>query len=68
MIQRIQHPVYSPDRAPSDFFLFNSIKRKLTEEDISDWQRLKGEIIHISNEMGQEIFIAVFETWINRLE
>jgi hypothetical protein len=40
-IQRITHPAYSPDLAPSDFFLFGSVKRKLTEYDIPGRQCLR---------------------------
>jgi hypothetical protein len=67
-IQRIFHPAYSPDLAPSDFFLFGRLKRKLTEYEISDRQRLESAIIYIFDGIGQKTFIAVFETWINRLE
>jgi hypothetical protein len=35
-IQRIPHPAYSPDVAPYDFFLFGSIKPKLTGANIPD--------------------------------
>jgi hypothetical protein len=40
-IQRIPHPIYNPDLAPRDFFLFGSTKRQLTQYDIPDRQTLK---------------------------
>jgi hypothetical protein len=43
-IRRIPHPAYSPDLAPSDFFLFDHIKRKLTEYDIPKRPSLKSAI------------------------
>jgi hypothetical protein len=67
-IQRIPRLADSPDLAPSDLFLFGDTKRKPTEHDIPDRQSLTGAIIHISNEIGQKTLMAVFETWINRLE
>jgi hypothetical protein len=67
-IQRISHPDYSPDLAPSDFFLFGCIKQKLTENNIPDRQSLKNAIAQIFDETKQETLRAVFETWINRLE
>jgi hypothetical protein len=68
MIQRIPHRAYSPDLARSGFFLFSYIKRKLTEDDITDDQSSKSAITHVFDEIGQEALVAVFETWINRLE
>jgi hypothetical protein len=67
-IQRIPHPAYSPDVAPNDFFLFGYIKRKLTEYNIHDRQSLQSAIADIFDEIGQKTLMAVFETWINRLE
>jgi hypothetical protein len=67
-IQRTPHPTYSPDLAPSDFFLFGYIKRELTEYHIPDRESLKSAITHILDEIGQETLITVFETWISRFE
>jgi hypothetical protein len=67
-IQRILHPAYSPDFAPSDFFLFGYLKRKLTEYDIPDRQNLTSVITQIFDEIGPETVMAVFETWITMLE
>jgi hypothetical protein len=54
--------------APCAFFRFGHIKRKLTEYNIPDRHSLQKAITHICDEIGQETLIAVFETWINRLE
>jgi hypothetical protein len=54
--------------APSDSFLFGFIKEKFIEYDIADGQSLNRAITHICDEIGQETLIAVFETWVNRLE
>jgi hypothetical protein len=67
-IQRIPHPAYNPDFAQFDFFPCDSIKRKLIDYDVLNRQSLKCAITHIFDEIGTEIFTAVFETWINRLE
>jgi hypothetical protein len=47
-IQRMLHPAYGPDLAPSDLFLFGCVKRKLAEYDIPDRHSLKSAITHIS--------------------
>jgi histone-lysine N-methyltransferase SETMAR len=67
-INRIPHPSYSPDIAPSDFFRFDYVKEKLTEYDIPDRERLKFAITHIFSQIGQETLITVFGTWIKRLK
>jgi hypothetical protein len=67
-IQRIPHPACSPDLPPNEFFLFEHIKRILTEYDIPGRQNLKSAITSIFHETGQRTIIAVFETWVNRLE
>jgi hypothetical protein len=61
-IQQILHPAYSPDFAPSDFFLFGHIKRKLPECDIPTQQNVESAITHIVDEIGQETLIDVFKT------
>jgi hypothetical protein len=58
-IQRIPHPADSPDLAPSTFFLFGYIKRKLTEYGIPDLQSLKSAITHNFDEIGREILITL---------
>jgi hypothetical protein len=50
------------------FFLFEYIRRKLAEYEVPDGQSLKSAITLIFDEIEQEILIAVFEPWINRLE
>jgi hypothetical protein len=67
-IRRIPQPSYSPDIAPSDFFLFGYLKEKLIEYDIPDQERLKLAITHIFSVIGQETLITFFGTWIERLK
>jgi hypothetical protein len=61
-------PTYSPDLAPSDFFLFGYLKQKLQGVHILDREKLKSEIIRIFGEIGPDVLISVFENWIKRLE
>jgi histone-lysine N-methyltransferase SETMAR len=66
--KRFPHPPYSPDLAPSDFFLFGYIKEKMSgvssisEQDVID--RIKG----IFNEIPKEVLISVYIEWIHRLK
>jgi hypothetical protein len=64
----LPHPAYSPDLAPSDFFLFGYIKEKLTDCNCSTREELIGAIIQIFNEIGQEVLLSVFTSWLKRLK
>jgi hypothetical protein len=65
---RLQHPVYSPDLAPSGFFLFVSLKEKLTDFDCRSREDLKSATTSIFNEIGKETLVAVFVSWTERLK
>jgi hypothetical protein len=67
-IQRRPHRAYSLELTSSNFFLFGYIKRKLSECSIRNRQSLKRAMIHIFGEVAQETLMAVFRTWLNRLE
>jgi transposase len=66
--KRVPHPAYSPDLAPSDFFLFGFLKTKLQEYDIPDRETLKSAISDIFAEISEDTLISVFEAWIKRLK
>jgi hypothetical protein len=66
--KRLLHPVYSPDRAPSDFFLFGYLKEKLTAFHCTTRDELKSAIMTISNEIDRETLLAVFNSRLERLE
>jgi hypothetical protein len=56
---RLQHPTYSSDLAPSDFFLFGYGKEKLTNLDCKSREDLKNAITSIFNEIDKQTLIAV---------
>ena len=59
--KRTPHPPYSPDIAPSDFFLFGYTKHKLKGHSFSDWRELFEKICEIiyaiSEEKRKEVFM-----------
>jgi histone-lysine N-methyltransferase SETMAR len=65
---RLQHPAYSPDLAPNDFFLFGRLTEKLIGFDCRSREDLKSAIPSIFNEIGKETLVAVFLSWIERLK
>jgi hypothetical protein len=62
------HPFYSSDLAPSDFFLFGYMKEKLTAFHCTNRDELKSAIIIIFNEIDRETLLALFNSWLERLE
>jgi hypothetical protein len=60
---RLPHPAYSPALAQSDFFLFGSIKEKLTEHVCTTREEPLSAIITIFSEIEKETVMAVFTSW-----
>ena len=65
-IQRAPHPPYSPDLAPSDFFLFGYVKGKLRGSSFKTREELYNEIFSIINDISSQKRIEVFDEWMHR--
>ena len=64
--KRTPHPPYSPDIAPSDFFLFGFVKDKLKGKAFKKKEDLFEEIFSIIERIPSEIKHKVFEEWAKR--
>ena len=64
--KRTPHPPYSPDLAPSDFYLFGAVKNKLKGSKFTSSDELKEALIEILNAISQTERKRVFEHWIER--
>jgi histone-lysine N-methyltransferase SETMAR len=64
----IKHPPYSPDLAPSDFFLFGHLKRLLQGKVLNDEQQLKIAVENAFRSISKELKMKVYNEWIRRLE
>jgi histone-lysine N-methyltransferase SETMAR len=64
---RIEHPPYSPDLAPCDFFLFGYIKEKLKGKSFADQGGLFLAVRNIMDGISQETRMKVFISWMERL-
>jgi len=64
----MEHPSYSPDIAPSDFFLFGYIKEKLKNKNFETVDELMQEIYQILNDVDRETRLNVLQNWLHRLE
>jgi hypothetical protein len=66
-ILRILHPPYSPDFAPSDFWLFGRIKTALVGAKFDEPEQLLNAITDFLNTTSVEELRAVFDEWAERV-
>ncbi len=66
-MKRAPHPPYSPDIAPSDFYLFGYIKEKLKGIVFDSPQELFDRISEILGEISKDTLKKVFLNWRKRL-
>ena len=63
---QMEHPPYSPDLAPSDFWLFNHLKKHLRGLKFNSKEDLKNEVNNFFSEMDNTFFKIGFETIVDR--
>jgi len=64
--ERTPHPPYSPDIAPSDFFLFGYVKEKLKGQKFIARDELYEAVHSILSGISEDLILRVFESWITR--
>ena len=64
----LPHPPYSPDLAPSDFFLFGYIKEKCEGVEFTSPDELIEFIENIFSQISSDVFERVFLNWEERLK
>ena len=62
------HPPYSPDIAPSDFYLFGYMKDQMKGESYESADELIHRVTEILNAIDHKILFSVFDEWMKRLE
>jgi histone-lysine N-methyltransferase SETMAR len=67
-MKREPYPPYSPDLAPSDFYLFSYIKQLLAEPEFPDQEALLEAVRHILEGIEKVTFARAFLAWMERLE
>ena len=61
-----RHPPYSPDLAPSDFWLFDLIKKNL--DDFTDVESQKKHITKLLRSIPKEEYKKTFDKWLERMQ
>ena len=67
-IQIIEHPPYSPDLAPADFFLFPRMKKIMRGTIYSDDEDVMKAVRRALAQVSKEGLLAAFQEWMRRLE
>lgn len=66
-ITTLPHPAYSPDLAPSDYYLFGKIKHQLLGCTFPDSESLVSAITRIFSEIDKDELVSVFMSWKERV-
>ena len=64
----LPHPPYSPDLAPSDFYLFGYLKGAIRGKIFSSIEELQDDILAKISLISQKTLRKVYNEWISRLE
>jgi hypothetical protein len=62
-ITELEHPSYSPDLAPSDFFLFPKLKKMLKGGHFDDIDDIRSNTTAVLKVIPQNQFQNCFEGW-----
>lgn len=65
-VKLVNHPPYSPDLAPCDFWLFDYLKRNL--DSYEDEEELTRAITKLLKETPEKEYRKTFEKWLERME
>jgi transposase len=63
----LPQPPYSPDVAPSDFYMFGAMKSKLKGLDAKTLAQLTGAVDAFLNSLNRTRLLPVFRNWMKRL-
>jgi len=66
-IFRADHPPYSPDLSPCDFWLFGMLKTRMQDREFTSPQSILSEITSIWNGLTFDEIQSVFRDWMERL-
>jgi hypothetical protein len=66
-MQRAPHPAYSPNLAPSDFYLFGYVKQLLSECQFADQDSLLQAVSDILVGIKKVTMERIFHNWMERL-
>jgi hypothetical protein len=66
-LEMARHLPYSPDLAPSDFFLFGHVKHVIEGAEFPSEETLLAAIQRVLSDLTGDTLKAVFDKWVERL-
>ena len=67
-VKVLNHPPYSPDLSPCDFFLFPRLKKMLSGNKYTSRSSLGSAIYQCLQQIPKEDYLSVFRDWVKRLQ
>jgi len=67
-VHLLPHPPYSPDLAPSDFYLFGTAKTQIRGQRFTSSDEIVAKMEKILEEIQKDELLRVYNTWLKRLE
>jgi hypothetical protein len=67
-LREADHPPYSPDLAPSDFYLFGKLEGQMAGSEFESTEDLLATIRRLTNAISRGELESVFQEWERRLE
>jgi [histone H3]-lysine36 N-dimethyltransferase SETMAR len=67
-ITKLEHPPYSPDLAPLDFFVFPRLKKALRGRSFSNRQHIGQAISEVLEAFTEDDWLSCFQQWKSRLQ
>ena len=67
-VKVLNHPPYSPDLSPCDFFLFPRLKKMLSVNKYTSRSSLGSAIYQCLQQIPKEDYLSAFRDWVKRLQ
>ena len=67
-VKVLNHPPYSPDLSPCDFFLFPRLKKMLSGNKHTSRSSLVSAIYQCPQQIPREDYLSAFRDWVKRLQ
>ena len=67
-VKVLNHPPYSPDLRPCDFFLFPRLKKTLSGNKYTPRSSLGSAIYQCLQQIPKEDYLSAFRDWVKRLQ
>ena len=67
-VKVLNHPPYSPDLSPCDFFLFPRLKKMLSGNKYTSLSSLGSTIYQCLQQTPKEDYLSAFRDWVKRLQ